>query len=140
MQWLATLAPLLAGAIIGVVAQECWRYLRPPEELRLLRQLLHQTMPTATPHLLQAAQPRIDAWLAHYRRTLLRARLAHAACLAAFIAGLALLAAPRAHALAAAALMALSAGCALVAHRLRRRAAAALRGGPAHFPLHHGQG
>jgi hypothetical protein len=86
-QWVTKALLMVLGAIIGVAVQELWRYLRPPEELRLMRRLV-TWMPNPSPHPLKAAQPYVDALLARYRRALLRAHLARAASFGVFIVAL----------------------------------------------------
>lgn len=47
MSW-NDIALLVLGGIVGVACNEVWRYLRPPEELRLLREM-HAKMIQAPP-------------------------------------------------------------------------------------------
>lgn len=115
------------GAIMGVAANELWRTLRPPEEVRLLRRLLNDTMPTPTVHPLQAGQPYVAALIARYRRPLLHARLTRAACWLCLVSTLALSGQPWMTLPAVIALLLLASANAVASIVFQRRADAVLR-------------
>ncbi|MFT3790794.1 MAG: hypothetical protein QM741_06900 [Rudaea sp.] len=69
---------MVLGWLGGVVTSEFWRFLHPPEELVLLRQLHREivAMPTATPSPLESFPRQFAEKFALYQRGMLRAGIA----------------------------------------------------------------